>query len=76
MTPVVDGLEQRYGSTISFVRVDAGERDARSVLESLRVRGHPVIIVFDNEGKESARFNGVVDEGTLAATLDAAAIAR
>ena len=70
MTPVVDGLQQRYESEISFIRIDAGAEGARNVLESLRVRGHPVTIVFDREGKESSRFNGVVDEGALAEALD------
>ena len=73
MTPVVDGLRQRYESIITFIRVDAGGRDARSVLEALRVRGHPAIIIFDDGRQESARFNGVVDEDTLAKALDAVA---
>lgn len=71
MTPVVDGLQQRYESTITFVRVDAGAGDARSVLESLRVRGHPAIIIFDSDRRESARFTGVVDEELIAGALDA-----
>lgn len=70
MTPVVDGLQQRYESSISFIRVNAGEGNARSVLESLRVRGHPVIILFDREGRESARFTGVVDEETVTTALE------
>ncbi len=71
MTPVVDGLQQRYQSSISFIRVDAGEGDARGVLEALRVRGHPAIIIFDSDRQESARFTGVVGEEVLAAALDA-----
>jgi thioredoxin-like negative regulator of GroEL len=73
MTPVVDGLQQRYESSITFIRVDAGATDARSVLEALRVRGHPAVIIFDDDRQESARFNGVVDEDRLAKALDAVA---
>lgn len=73
MTPVVDRLEQRFESSVTVIRVDAGASGARSVLESLRVRGHPTVVVFDGNQAESARFTGVVGEEEIAEALDAAA---
>ena len=55
---MVDRLEQDFGGELAVIRVDAGASAAAPVVRSLRVRGHPTLVLLDVSGKEVARFLG------------------
>lgn len=69
--PVIDRLEEKYGSQVAFLRVDAGQEP--DVAEALGVLGYPAVFVFwgvCGGGYEGVSFSGLTDEGVLAGYLE------
>lgn len=58
MSPVVDGLEQRYGQQVVFKRINALEGGGPELMRAYRIPGHPALLVFNQEGTEVQRFIG------------------
>ena len=72
MQPIVDGLESAYGDRLQVVRLNANDARNRGVLEALRLRGHPTVVVFDRFGKETARIVGQRGEAEVRAAVESA----
>ena len=70
MAPIVDGLEQTYDDAVAFKRVNAFEGDGPAIMESYRIPGHPVTLIFDVEGQETQRFIGPQPADIVAAALN------
>lgn len=51
MEPVVNGLEENYGSEIDLRRLDANSDNGRSAFRYYKLLGHPSYIILDSEGK-------------------------
>lgn len=58
MTPIVDGLEQQYGGSVVFKRINAAVGDGPAIMQVYRIPGHPVTLIFNADGQETQRFIG------------------
>ena len=47
MEPVVNGLEQEYGSQVEFQRIYASDSDGRAIFQSYNLRGHPAYVILN-----------------------------
>ncbi len=65
MQPIVNGLEEQYGSGIAFRRLNATEAYGRPIFDRYRLRGHPSYVILDRNGKEAWRYTGELTRGTL-----------
>ncbi len=66
MRPIVDGLQDDYDEQVTFVYLNAKDREAGEVLfQSLGLPGHPSIVIFTPDGEEIYRRFGIADETEL-----------
>ena len=70
MAPIVDGLEQQYGDSVAFKRVNAAVGDGPAIMAAYRIPGHPVTLVFSADGRETQRFIGPQPVEVVAAEID------
>jgi len=71
MRPVVDGIEEEYANKLIVVRLDFNEKEDGTLVQALRVRGHPTTVVLDLDRKETKRFLGPVTSEALDAAVRA-----
>jgi hypothetical protein len=69
MAPIVDGLEQQFSGQLTVKRVNALVGDGPVIMETYRIPGHPVIMMIDSEGNETARLIGPQKQDVLTAEL-------
>lgn len=55
----MDGLEQKYGTRLRFVRVDFNSSDGQALAQRYSVRAHPTIVVIDRAGVARTTVFGV-----------------
>jgi thioredoxin-related protein len=65
----VDGLEQQYGSQLVVKRINAVEGDGPAIMRGYRVQGHPTVLMFDSEGRETGRVIGSQPAAEIEAVL-------
>ena len=58
MTPIVDGLAEKYQAEVVTKRIDANEGEGPSIMRAYGIRGHPTLLIFDHQGQEVQRFTG------------------
>ena len=58
MEPVVDGLEEKYGSEFQIVRVDIDTGQGKQMAGDYGFIGQPTFILFDSSGEEARRLMG------------------
>jgi thioredoxin-related protein len=56
----VDGLEAEWGNTVTVLRLNVQEPAAQPLLAELNFRFTPTFILFDGDGREIWRTNGVI----------------
>jgi hypothetical protein len=49
MEPVVNGLEQDFGSQVEFQRINASDSDGREIFQSYNLRGHPAYVILNSK---------------------------
>lgn len=69
MSPIVDGLEEKYSQQAAFRRVNATEGDGPAIMKAYRLPGHPVTLIFNRAGQEVQRFIGPQAAEVVEATL-------
>ncbi len=75
MEPIVDGLAQEFGNQVTFWRVNADSEEGAAWQSALEVRGHPTIVVVDENGRVWERFYGVQPAAVLRQGLQAMLLA-
>jgi hypothetical protein len=65
MTPVVNGLEAKFGSQISFRILNAGIGEGKDAFEFYRLPGHPSYVMLNPEGEILWQAFGPQSEATL-----------
>lgn len=60
MTPIVDGLEEAYGTDFDIVRVDIDTRGGKRLAKEHGFIGQPTFIFIDRSGEEVRRLMGPV----------------
>lgn len=63
--PIVNGLEDEFGSEISVVRLNAADSESAALQSQYGLRGHPSFVVLDASGDVIERFFGPQSEETL-----------
>jgi hypothetical protein len=72
MTPVVNGLEQKYDSSVAFLTLNAAIGEGKAAFEAYRLPGHPSYVLLNPGGEVLWSSFGVQLEDTLEiAILDA-----
>ena len=73
MTPIVDGLAEKYQAEVVTKRINANEGEGPGIMRAYEVRWHPTVLIFDRQGQEVQRFTGPqsaeASEEVLQATL-------
>lgn len=59
MTPIVDGIEEKFEEALAVRRINATEGDGSAVMSGYRIPGHPTLLIFDEAGNEVQRLVGV-----------------
>lgn len=49
MEPVVNGLEQEFGSQVEFHRINASDSDGRVLYQFYGLRGHPAYVILNSK---------------------------
>lgn len=70
--PIVNGLEEAFGTQINVVRLNAAERDAVALQSAYGLRGHPSFVVLDESEAVVERYFGPQSEATLRAAIELA----
>ena len=65
MEPVVDGLEEEYGSDFQIVRIDIDTARGKELAREHAFIGQPTFILFDSSGEETRRLMGAQSRETL-----------
>ena len=60
MTPIVDGLEETYGTDFDIVRVDIDTREGKKLAREQGFIGQPTFIFIDRSAEEVRRLMGPV----------------
>ncbi len=59
MQSVVNGLKQQYQDKVKFTELDYYEAKNATLVQQLRVQGHPTIVLLDGQGKTVKKWVGV-----------------
>jgi hypothetical protein len=65
MAPIVDGLEDKYGMRLNFVRLDFDDPTDNARARALGVFGHPAIVLVRSDGSVASRLEGEVTAAKL-----------
>ena len=65
MTPIVDGLEDRYGDRVRFVRLDFDDAEQGREARQLGVNAHPAFMLIRSDGSVESRFAGEIARSKL-----------
>jgi len=65
----VNGLEAEFGKEIQFVRLDAEQPENGRILQAYGLRGHPSVVILDQNGQVAHRYFGPENEDVLREVL-------
>jgi hypothetical protein len=68
--PIVNGLEEKYGSRIAFLRVDASTQEGQRAFTAARLAGHPGFLILKPDGSELWRAVGEQTESALSTGIE------
>ncbi|MBE7533720.1 MAG: thioredoxin family protein [Chloroflexi bacterium] len=66
----MDGLAAEWGDTVTVLRVNVQDPTAQPLLAELNFRFTPTFILFDGDGREIWRTNGVINPDEVHEQLD------
>ena len=66
----MDGLEEKYGAQVHFVRLDIDDATDGQLARKLGAFGHPICIIVNTQGQVVARFAGETARAKLIAALE------
>jgi len=72
MQPIVDGIQQDFGDSLTVVRLDFTDTVNRDFLDEARVRSHPTFVVFSAAGEVFTTIVGATASETLRSAITAA----
>ena len=58
-------LEGKYGTQITFIRLNAVESNNADIQQGFGLRGHPTVAIIDADGHVAAKFIGEQSAETL-----------
>ena len=69
MQPIVHGLEEEFGDTVTFTYQDAATADGQEQLRAYGLRGHPSYVIVTADGEVLWSMTGQTTAETLRAQL-------
>ncbi len=69
MQPIVYGLEEEFGDTVTFIELDAATTDGQEQLRAYGLRGHPSYVITTAAGELLWSMTGQLTAETLRAQL-------
>jgi thioredoxin-like negative regulator of GroEL len=69
--PIVDGLEAEFAGKVTVVRLNAAEQGNSEIQAGYGVRGHPSVVILDEDGQVVNRYFGGETADTLREALNA-----
>ena len=69
MAPIVDGLEDKYGERVKFMRLDFDDPEQNQQARKLGLFGHPAFALIKPNGEVMARFTGEIARAKLEAAI-------
>ena len=69
MVPIVDGLEEKYGERMKFVRLEFDEAEPGARARALGVRVHPAVVLLRANGEVAIRFAGETPRAKLESAI-------
>ena len=70
MTPIVDGLAEKYQAEVVTKRINANEGEGPGIMRAYGIRGHPTVLIFDRQGQEVGRLTGPQPTETVEKILE------
>jgi thioredoxin-like negative regulator of GroEL len=70
MTPIVDGLAEKYQAEVVTKRINANEGEGPGIMRAYGIRGHPTVLIFDRQGQEVGRLSGPQPAETIEKILE------
>jgi hypothetical protein len=71
LQPIVDELEAEFGTELNFYRLDANIRENEILQQSYGLRGHPTLVILDQNDTISQKFIGEQPKETLHTAITA-----
>jgi thioredoxin-like negative regulator of GroEL len=68
----VDGIEQEFSGKAEIIRLNADEPENERIQQAYGVRGHPSVVIVDQDGQVTERFLGAVPAESLQQALNKA----
>ena len=70
MTPIVDGIRDKYGQRLDVVYANVDQQQGKDLAKQYGVIGYPTILLIDSEGERAGLLSGVVPRPTLEQMVD------
>lgn len=71
MQPIVDELDSEFGADIYFYQLDANDAENEALQQAYGLRGHPTLVVLDQNKAVVQTFVGPQSEEILRAAITA-----
>ena len=66
MQPIVNGLEEEFGTEFAFLQFSAQDgAEGEAYFQQLGLPGHPSIVIFTADGQRTYQGLGIVDDELL-----------
>ncbi len=75
MTPVVNGLEDKYNGQVTFIILNAAFGEGKAALGAYLMPGHPSYVLLNPSGEVLWRSFGVQFEAALETAIEDALVA-
>ncbi len=69
MKPVMASLKAQFGDAVTYHYHEFNEPDSAQVNQDFRIDRHPEVFILDRRGRLVRKYDGVVSQEDLVATL-------
>lgn len=66
----MDGIEQAFSGKAEVIRLNVDEPENERIQQSYGVRGHPSVVIIDENGQVNERFFGAASTESLQQALN------
>lgn len=66
----MDGIEQEYRGKAEVIRLNVDEPENERIQQTYGVRGHPSVVIIDEDGQVAERFFGTASTESLQQALN------
>ncbi len=70
MTPIVDGLERKYGRHLRVVYATIEEQEGKELARQHGIIGYPTFLFLNSQGERTYLLRGIVPQPILEQTVE------